>query len=314
MPDIFIDKDPANQQACCNQLYFCSAARVGFRHLLHLLEFKKHEKILLPAYIGQSINEGSGILDPIQTCQVEYDFYALNKDLSADLQDLNEKLSKPEVKVLLVIHYFGILQSDIEEIVRLCHKHNVLLVEDCAHTLDSRLKDRQLGEFGDFSLYSIHKILPVPDGGILRVNNHAMQLPSLAPQDRISLETLSVFAAARMAEISSRRRMNYFLLSKELEHADGMQIMFPELRDGDVPQNFPLLLTNQDRRQIFSELMNAGIRPVALYYQLIDPIDQQRFPLSHEISARILNLPIHQDIHEEQITFMAKTLRGLLRS
>lgn len=57
---------------------------------------------------------------------------------------------------------------------------------------------------------------------------------------------------------------------------------------------------------------DAGFGAVSLYHTLIDQIRENEFPASHQISRRILNLPIHQDAQEEDLHEMVDCLTGLV--
>ena len=311
---ISITKAPTDQLAFKDKLYYSSACRVGFRHFIKHLDFGD-QKILLPGYIGISVNEGSGVFDPIAEYQIGYEFYKVKEDLSTDLVDFKARILNGNVKAALVIHYFGFLQSDIKTIAELCRENNVLLIEDCAHTLTSTYEGTLLGQFGDVGLFSLHKILPVPDGGILRINNgNYFSIPPLSEEDRISQTTLEAFCASRLDQVSEVRRRNYLLLAAYLADLNGIEVMYPELPDRIVPQSFPILIKNLSREKVYFAMIEKGVRVIALYYKLIEQISAQEHPISYDISNRILNLPIHQDLTQDNLRLIAKSLHEVLHS
>ena len=308
-----IAKAPTDQFAFIDKLYYSSACRVGFRHLIKNLDFQG-QKILLPGYIGISVNEGSGVFDPLAEYQIGVEFYKVKRDLSTDLEDFKARILGGNVRAALVIHYFGFLQSEIKTMLELCRENKVLLIEDCAHTLSSTHAGTRLGQFGDFGLFSLHKILPVTDGGILRINNpDYLKIPAIDEKDKISQATLELFCSSRLDEIAAVRRRNYVLLASQLEDLDEIEMMYPQLADGIVPQTFPILLKGRSREKVYFEMINRNVRVVALYYKLIDEINEQEHSISYDISQRILNLPIHQDLTEEDMRFTAKTLQAVLQ-
>jgi dTDP-4-amino-4,6-dideoxygalactose transaminase len=67
-----------------------------------------------------------------------------------------------------------------------------------------------------------------------------------------------------------------------------------------------------DRLEIYNRLNDRGIGATALYYRLVDGIRESVFPVSHDVSRRILNLPIHQEINATQIDRMADVLHEIL--
>jgi len=307
-----IDKSPTNTNTYSENLYFSSSCRVGFGHLLRNLGFQR-EKILLPSYIGWSVNEGSGVFDPIVEHKFAYEFYKIKHDLSTDLEDLKSRLAKGNVKAVLLIHYFGFLQSDLPAIVKLCQEYHTLLIEDCAHTLTSIHEGRELGCWGDFGLYSLHKVLPVTNGGMLRINNpDFFSIPAMEEKDRISKETLELFCGAKLKDISTVKRNNYLSLANLLNGVDEIEVMYSKLPDGIVPQTFPILLKSISRENAYFAMINKGVRVIALYYKLIDQISEKDFPVSYDISRRILNLPIHQDLTYGDMQFIAERMLEVL--
>ena len=121
---------------------------------------------------------GDGVLVPAYTCGSEIDvlvkaglsldFYRLTTDLTPDLDHLHQ-LCRGGPKAIYVTHYFGFPQP-VDDLLLLAREKNMLLIEDNAHGLYSRDEGgRWLGGAGDMSIFSLHKTLPVPDGGALFV-------------------------------------------------------------------------------------------------------------------------------------------------
>lgn len=59
-------------------------------------------------------------------------------------------------KVLLVYHQYGFPQ-DMDKILEFANDKKLVVIEDCAHALDSYYKGRLLGSMGDFAIYSFSK-------------------------------------------------------------------------------------------------------------------------------------------------------------
>jgi len=265
-------------------------------------------KILLPSYIGLSPKEGSGVFDPVREAGTPYEFYALGKDLSIIRKELEQKLKPQQVGALLVIHYFGFRQNDMQYIKGLCAKRGVLLIEDCAHAFASYHRGKKLGTIGDMSIYSIHKFLPTKDGGILRINNPAI---SPAVSESISEHALKVLCKADIPKISKARRANYNYLLKKIRQVVGTRPFMPKLPAGIVPLNFPIIIERKDRNTVYFELLKRGIETVSLYHTLIPEIGKE-YASSHLLSSKILNLPIHEGISSPDIDFMVKELSKVL--
>lgn len=59
-------------------------------------------------------------------------------------------------KAILVYHQYGFPQ-DMDKILEFAREKNLIVIEDCAHALDSYYKGKPLGSFGDFAIYSFSK-------------------------------------------------------------------------------------------------------------------------------------------------------------
>lgn len=305
-----IIKEAKDKQKYVRPHLFFNSARTCFSIILKEL-LKDGESILMPAYIGQSPKEGSGVFDPIRQTESNYEFYRLKDNLQADLSDIEAKISNKKVKALLLIHYFGFPQTDIFLIKELCKRENVILIEDCAHTLTSSLSNHRLGNIGDIAFFSLHKLLACNDGGCLQINNPNLYNTFVNYKENISCQDLLQYAKTNIEETSKIRVDNYqhylSLLRKDSEFFD---IMYPVLEDGVVPLNFPIIIQNYNRFSMYNELIEKGIITVSLYYQMIEELDENIYPNSFRLSKRILNLPVHQDTTFEDILIICDVINN----
>ena len=305
-----VDKEPLDRRTFIRDRQFASRARDGFRHLLSRICPSGSTRILLPAYIGHSPLEGSGILDPLTELGIPYSFYRVDEHLNIDLSSLESELGRTPVFAVLAIHYFGALQGQLTEAKRLCERTGALLIEDCCHCID--LPGRGIGDVGDYALFSIHKVLPCDDGGILQRNLDGPDPGALPPHARASALPTRLWRDSAFDSIAARRIDNYRRLSVELQDVDGVVPFWTTLGEGTAPLSFPVLIENVDRFEVYKRMRASGVGVVALYHTLVDAIDPELFPTSHDISRRILNLPIHQDVESDEITSISAALKNAL--
>lgn len=168
---VSISKKPANPDAFLRPSFSFLNARSAFKALLQGLELSQDDEVLLPSYIGWSEYEGSGVFDPIQEVGMRFSFYRVTRDLMIDFQDLSFKLATKKPKLLLLIHYFGYPDPNLEKIASLAHKAGVYVLEDEAHALFSDWIGGVCGRFGNAAIFSLHKMLPFESGGMLLLND-----------------------------------------------------------------------------------------------------------------------------------------------
>lgn len=97
-------------------------------------------------------------------------------DIRPDTMNIDEKKIEAAItdktKVICPVHYAGVA-CEMDTIMEIAHKHNLLVVEDAAQGVMSTYKGRYLGTIGDFGCYSFHetKNYSMGEGGAIVINN-----------------------------------------------------------------------------------------------------------------------------------------------
>lgn len=92
-----------------------------------------------------------------------------NFDMVIELEDMEKKLKEnPDCKHVLISHMRGKL-ADMDGIKALCDKYDAILLEDCAHSLGVRYKDKHSGHVGVACAISSqsYKMINSGEGGFL---------------------------------------------------------------------------------------------------------------------------------------------------
>jgi dTDP-4-amino-4,6-dideoxygalactose transaminase len=118
------------------------------------------KEILVPAFSCFSVIYGFAY-------RVKPVFYAVNMDFTLNLDDIEKKITN-QTAGIYITNYFGhrINENDSKKIMELKRKYNLLIVEDNTQSLFSGKPT-----VGDYSISSIRKWFPVPDGGVLYSKN-----------------------------------------------------------------------------------------------------------------------------------------------
>lgn len=291
-------------------LLLFSTAREAFAATLRALSLKRG-KILLPAYIGWSPREGSGVFDPVAAQRVDYSFYALDGKLQIDLHDLQRKLCAGDVQVLLIIHYFGYVDPCYAEAIGLARQLGVFIIEDAAHAMLTDLVGNRCGKLGDACLYSFHKLLPLRTGGAVIFNN-----PCLPIIEKVKSDVMAGYPVISfdLSAIAAKRRANAFKLDQLVrECSPDIEPLLGAPPDGVIPQTYPVIIHNASRDRVYQDMNAAGFGVVSLYHTLISQIQKETFPASAFVSRHILNLPVHQDASESALDSMVYELTRVVR-
>src|ERR1035437_1275400 len=83
-----------------------------------------------------------------------------------------EKLITSKTKAIVPVHYAGVA-CDMDKIMALAEKYNLLVIEDAAQSIDSYYKGRPLGSIGNLAAFSFHetKNINSGEGGMLAIND-----------------------------------------------------------------------------------------------------------------------------------------------
>ncbi|WP_407571572.1 DegT/DnrJ/EryC1/StrS family aminotransferase [Deinococcus altitudinis] len=263
--------------------------------------------VLLPAFIGWSPREGSGVFDPVRTLGVRAGFYSLNADLTVDLHTLETALQGGSYRVLVVIHYYGRTETKMHEIQKLAEQYGAILVEDLAHGFYSAILGGLAGTYGAVNLFSLHKMFPTPgaEGGMVAYRDCRY----LHGQQETAPELARLILNYDWAGIARVRRAHFQELTRRLsvlpECGTAFELLWPDLAQTDVPQTLPVRILGGNRDQIYQAMNADGYGMVSLYHTLIDNV--QEFPEMVALSRTITNFPVHQDMD-------AACLDGLIAS
>ena len=83
-----------------------------------------------------------------------------------------EKYITPRTKAIVPVHYAGIA-CDMDRIMDVADRHNILVIEDAAQAIDSYYKGKPLGSIGHMAAFSFHetKNINSGEGGLLAIND-----------------------------------------------------------------------------------------------------------------------------------------------
>ena len=295
------------------EYYYESGREAMFDLIKTMFAARMIDKILLPAYVGWSSKEGSGIFDPLSKIHGIYvEYYKMTDKLEVDYRSLVNKMERYNGRfVVLLVNYFGFVDPNALKISEVVKKKSGWLVEDNAHGFFTYHNTTKF--FSDATFFSIHKMFPFKKGGSLVIRNECLK----KLQYRGSIDCDKEFNPWRysISEIAERRLQNYIDLNKIITQAQCEDKFIPLkcIKDmGDaIPQTFPLRIQKGNRDEIYDKMNKSGYGVVSLYHTLIEPLRCEEYETSVALSKTILNLPIHQDVKIEKYPDMINLLLEL---
>ncbi|MGL5750070.1 MAG: DegT/DnrJ/EryC1/StrS family aminotransferase [Paraclostridium sp.] len=104
---------------------------------------------------------------------IDSDYETLNMSPKALLKAFEDaKKNNKLPKAVIVVNLYG-QSADYDEIIKICSKYNVPIIEDAAESLGAKYKGRYSGTLGDIGIYSFNgnKIITTSGGGMMIAHN-----------------------------------------------------------------------------------------------------------------------------------------------
>lgn len=131
-----------------------------------LCNLKPGDEVIVPSYTFVS----SALAFVREGCKIVFaDSMESNPNIDADKL---EALITPRTRVIVPVHYAGVA-CDMDKIMDIANRHNLIVVEDAAQAIDSYYKGRPLGSIGHLAAFSFHetKNIIAGEGGLLAIND-----------------------------------------------------------------------------------------------------------------------------------------------
>ena len=90
--------------------------------------------------------------------------------LCIDIESIKKSITN-KTAAILPVHFAG-MPCELDEIMKLCNKHNIILIEDAAHAAGATYKNKKIGTHGEMVCFSFHPVknLAMPAGGAITLN------------------------------------------------------------------------------------------------------------------------------------------------
>lgn len=253
-----------------------------------------------------------------------------------------KKEGKLNPRAVIAVDLFG-QPADYTKIEEICKKHGLLLLEDGAQGFGGKIGDRTACSFGDAAATSFFPAKPLGcygDGGAVFTNDDEMAdyMRSIRVHGKSSADkydNLRIGLNSRLDTIQAavlKVKLQAFK-DHELESVNRAAKLYDEylgnvVKTPVVPEGFysswaqyTLILDSKEQRtHLQKELKEQGI-PTMVYYP--KPMHLQgafadlgykkgNFPVAESLCERVLSLPMHPYLNEEDIRFVANAVKAAL--
>ena len=219
-------------------------------------------------------------------------------------------------RAIMPVHAYGGM-ARMGELSRIARRSGLRVIEDAAQALGSSLHGKKAGAFGHAGAFSMYatKVATAGEGGVAVTGSKRAYSAMLAMRGAVGRMS-EVHAAIGLAQLAKlgpmlrARRRNARLLSEML---GGGRIRLPGERAGERA-NWSLYTVEMARRDAALERLRARGFGATVYYRR--PLHVlyrtgQRLPGAERAARRVLSLPVHPGVSEDDLRAMARIAAGI---
>lgn len=309
-----------------------------------LADLQQGDEVIMPSYTFVSTANAFVLRGAVPV------FVDIRSDtLNIDEAKIEEAITA-KTRAIVVVHYAGVA-CEMDTILEIARKHELLLIEDNAQGLGSSYKNRPLGSLGDLAALSFHetKNIMSGEGGALLINSPLFSERAEMVREKgtnrsqffrgevdkytwvdigssyLPGDLVAAFLWAQMEEADSitRRRLdlwnNYHHCFVSLEQQDKVRrpIIPPDCQHN--AHMYYLLLPDSDRRSALIRILREqGIDTVFHYVPLHEsPAGKKYGRISGELvntqnlSTRLVRLPLWLGLGERQAEVIEKVIEAV---
>jgi perosamine synthetase len=259
--------------------------------------------------------------------------------------DLIEEKITSKTKAIMPVHIYG-HPCDMDPILKIAQKHNLLVIEDAAEAMGSVYKGRKCGSLGDIACFSFfaNKMITCGEGGIVVTSNKTfydncryfknlcfpLDKPRVFLHEDIGFNyrLTNVHAAILLAQLENAdayirlRREHAKLYNERLKDIKGITLPCEKEWAFNSYWMYSILIEDQfglNRDQLGQALKDEGIdtRPFFIGMHKQKSLEKYgcdcsgNYPVTDEISQKGLYLPSGSGLKEEQIDYICDTIRKI---
>lgn len=253
-----------------------------------------------------------------------------------DVRQIESKIT-PNTKGIIAVHLYG-QAARVDEIQKLCKKHNLFLIEDCAQAHFTEENAKLVGTIGDagaFSFYPTKNLGAFGDAGCILTNNDRLAdrmrlFANHGGLGRHEMEGInsrldSIQAAILTVKCKyisewTKRRIHLASLYANLLK-DVSEIVLPVARKNSRHSYHLFVIRTEKRDQLKEYLARHEIQTLIHYPEALPflPAYKQHgykrgdFPVAEKCASEVLSLPIYPELSEQQIEYVCKMIKEFFR-
>jgi dTDP-4-amino-4,6-dideoxygalactose transaminase len=255
-----------------------------------------------------------------------------------DPVELEKKISS-KTKAVLPVHLYG-QPAQMDEISKICHAHDLIMIEDCAQAHFSTFKGKHTGSFGKaatFSFYPGKNLGAMGDAGCIVTNddelarkarlfrNHGFEQKNVYEMEGFNSRLDGLQAAILNLKLKYVDKWNEKRRTLAIMYLDLLSscksIILPEVRDLESHVFHLFVIKAENRDELRNFLNSKGIGTGIHYVQSLPEIPlynpggdiKKAFPNAVKNSAHLLSLPIYPDMTIAQLNHVVNSIEDFYK-
>ena len=302
---------------------------------LMALGLKPGDEVITPTFTFIATAEVVALLG-LTPVVVDVDFDTFNISI-----DSLKKAITPKTKAIVPVHLFG-QNADMEAILNIAKEYNLFVVEDACQSIGSvytfsdgrSVQSGCMGDIGCTSFFPSKNLGCFGDGGAIFTNNYELAAKMRAIynhgmvvryyHDMVGVNSRLDSIQAAVLDVKLKFLDTY--CTNRLAAADYYDAAFVasdklitpvrSSKSSHVFHQYTLKLKGLDRTALIKYLSDKGI-PAMIYYPV--PLHLQKayrdvrykagdFPIAEKLSECVMSLPMHTELTEDQLEYIAKSV------
>jgi len=273
------------------------------------------------------------------------------KTFGLDIEDVKKKINH-KTKAIIPVHFGGCPCFHIKALKEIAEDNSLILIEDAAEALGSKINNTMVGSYGDSAMFSFcqNKIVTTGEGGIIVTDDKKIyeKLRLIRSHGRLHaanyffsansgdyvtlgynfriptvLAALGLSQMKKIDKIIEMRRNIAEIFTKKLKSNNMIKLPIAPSNFFHIYQMYTIQVNSgkKIRDELINHLSDAGIstkiyfNPIHLsnFYKDYLGYNHGDFPITENVSESVLSIPIYPKLNKNEIDFITRTINEFFK-
>lgn len=249
-----------------------------------------------------------------------------------DTSQIESKITE-KTKAILVVHLYG-QASNMTEVMKIAHRHNLRVVEDCAQSHGAYVGSEMTGAIGDigcFSFYPSKNLGAFGDAGAVTTNDEQLAYKVrvfrnygsekryynkvVGANSRLD-ELQAGLLRVKLQHISEIQRERKEICENYLQQIKNKDLRLPQIKENVTTVWHQFVIRCKNREKWIAYLEDKGIGTI-IHYPIPPHLSEAyaylgypkgSFPVTEQYADEVLSLPLYNGMHREEQEYVIQVI------